>query len=233
MLVGGRRSDRRGERASAFGRGQRVDQRARRPLGPHGLQLVRFPADLWPVSFAYLDPIVDGARLQGLNIYATVAYTPQWASSAPGCVPHSSDQVLSCDNKRPSDKALWAAAVSAVVSHYQGKVECWGIWNEPNLRGFFDGTLQQFVDEIFLPAAGGDSRGGSTGEDLRAGALGAHCVVELERAARHLPGNQLHPQWLGVGPRAAARPDRAAARCDYAAHVQGELRRGGGGAARR
>ncbi|MBS1153290.1 MAG: Cellulase (glycosyl hydrolase family 5), partial [Myxococcaceae bacterium] len=104
-------------------------------------------------TWAYLDPIVDAARVEGLNIYATVAYSPQWAGISPSCVPHSPDNALNCDNKRPADKTKWAAAVTAVVTRYKGKVECWGIWNEPNLRTFFDGTLQQFVDDIFLPAA--------------------------------------------------------------------------------
>ena len=43
--------------------------------------------------------------------------------------------------------------MTAVVTHFSGQIECWGIWNEPNLRGFFDGTEDQFVNQIFLPAA--------------------------------------------------------------------------------
>jgi len=104
-------------------------------------------------SFGYLDPIVDAARLQGLKVYATVAYTPQWASSVASCTPHSSDPALSCDNKRQASATAWTNAVTTVVTRYRGKVDCWGIWNEPNLKTFFDGTLQQFVDEIFVPAA--------------------------------------------------------------------------------
>src|SRR5437868_8922932 len=45
-------------------------------------------------SFGYLDPIVDGAKLQGLKIFATVAYTPKWASSVASCNPHDADEKI-------------------------------------------------------------------------------------------------------------------------------------------
>ncbi|MBI3184311.1 MAG: hypothetical protein HYZ28_19430 [Myxococcales bacterium] len=104
-------------------------------------------------SFGYLDPLVQAARANNLAIYATVAYTPKWASSDPNCVLGASDATTRCENKRPASTADWTAAVTAVVARYKGQVECWGIWNEPNLRVFFDGTEDDFVNEIFVPAA--------------------------------------------------------------------------------
>ncbi|MBI4820580.1 MAG: hypothetical protein HY791_30225 [Deltaproteobacteria bacterium] len=103
-------------------------------------------------EWGYLDLVVDGATQQGLEIYATVAYTPAWASSLPSCGLDSGDESTWCGNKPPADPAAWAAAVREVVARYRGRVACWGIWNEPNLRTFFDGSIDTFVDGVFRPA---------------------------------------------------------------------------------
>jgi hypothetical protein len=104
-------------------------------------------------NWGYLDQAMLHARANGLSIYATVAYTPRWASSVPSCTPFAPTDTAKCENKRPANVQTWTNAVTQVVTRYRGQVECWGIWNEPNLRTFFDGSLDQFVDEIFLPAA--------------------------------------------------------------------------------
>jgi hypothetical protein len=104
-------------------------------------------------NFGHLDASLSAARANGLSLYATIAYTPQWASSVPGCTPFSPNDSAKCENKRPANVSDWTNAVTTVVNRYKGQVECWGIWNEPNLRSFFDGTQDQFVNEIFLPAA--------------------------------------------------------------------------------
>lgn len=104
-------------------------------------------------SWALGDDVLRNAASNGLSVYATIAYTPQWASSLPSCVPLGSSDATKCQNKRPANVQQWSAAISQIVTRYRGQVECWGIWNEPNLRTFFDGTLDQFVNEIFLPAA--------------------------------------------------------------------------------
>ena len=104
-------------------------------------------------SWQALDTVVTAARANGLSLYATVAYTPQWASIDPTCTLFASSEVTKCENKRQANPQHWRDAVRAVVTRYRGQVECWGIWNEPNLRTFFDGNQDQFVNEIFLPAA--------------------------------------------------------------------------------
>lgn len=104
-------------------------------------------------NWGSLDAAISAARANGLSLYATVAYTPQWASAVPGCTPFGPNDTEKCENKRPANVSDWTNAVTTVVNRYKGQVECWGIWNEPNLRTFFDGTEDQFVNEIFLPAA--------------------------------------------------------------------------------
>ena len=104
-------------------------------------------------TFGYLDGAVQAANDNGLAVYATVAYTPPWAGVLPTCTISSPDEAQRCENKEPVNVADWTDAVTHVVEHFKGKVECWGIWNEPNLRGFFDGSEDDFVNRIFLPAA--------------------------------------------------------------------------------
>lgn len=113
----------------------------------------QFQPEAGRYDWVTFDQAVDAANANGLKVFATLAYTPQWASSVPSCVQSAADDASRCENKRPADPATWAAAVTAAVTRYHGRVECWGIWNEPNLGTFFQGTLDQYVDEIFLPAA--------------------------------------------------------------------------------
>ena len=134
-----------------------ADSQSMAALGASGVRMDFNWFDFQPQAnhfeWGYLDQSVDAARANGLSIFATVAYTPQWASSLPTCTLSSPNEATRCENKLPADVATWTAAVTAVVTRYRGKVDCWGIWNEPNLRGFFDGTMDQYVNTIFLPAA--------------------------------------------------------------------------------
>ncbi|MFZ5442580.1 MAG: GH39 family glycosyl hydrolase [Myxococcota bacterium] len=133
-----------------------ADSQSMAALGASGVRMDFNWFDFEPqqgrFEWGVLDAAVDGARANGLRVFATVAYTPQWASSVASCTPFASTDAAKCENKVP-DVAAWRAAVTAVVTRYRGRVECWGIWNEPNLRTFFDGTMDAYVDSVFLPAA--------------------------------------------------------------------------------
>ena len=104
-------------------------------------------------DWAIFDSAVQSANNHHLGVYATVAYTPQWASSAAGCTQSSADANATCNNKLPANTADWTNAITETVTRYKRKVECWGIWNEPNLGTFFAGSEDQFVNQIFIPAA--------------------------------------------------------------------------------
>lgn len=134
-----------------------ADSQAMAALGASGVRMdfnwFQFQPEANRWEWAIFDQAVDAARAHNLRIYATVAYTPQWASSVPSCVENGPTDAARCENKLPADAATWAAAVTAVATRYRGRVECWGIWNEPNLGTFFQGSMDQFVNTIFLPAA--------------------------------------------------------------------------------
>jgi polysaccharide biosynthesis protein PslG len=87
------------------------------------------------------DAVVSEARARGLNIYATLAYTPAWAAG--GQAP----------NTPPVDPQDWYAFVHTTVSRYRDSVRHWGMWNEPNFKSFFSGSPAQYIDGILRVGA--------------------------------------------------------------------------------
>jgi hypothetical protein len=92
------------------------------------------------------DAIVAAAEARGLLVLATVAYTPQWATSGAERV------------GPPDDPQDWYNFVYQAVRRYDGRqgkgyIGYWGLWNEPNLTGFWGGTRQQYIDEILKNGA--------------------------------------------------------------------------------
>jgi polysaccharide biosynthesis protein PslG len=86
----------------------------------------------WTVT----DGVVNAATANGLNVYATLAYTPGWATdTSPQFGP-------------PRDPADWDTFVFAIVSRYKDRIHAWGMWNEPNVNSFWSGTRQQYIDLI-------------------------------------------------------------------------------------
>jgi hypothetical protein len=87
------------------------------------------------------DAVVSDARARGLNIYATLAYTPAWAAGGQG------------PNTPPLDPQDWYAFVHTTVSRYRDSVRHWGMWNEPNFKSFFSGSPDQYIDTILQVGA--------------------------------------------------------------------------------
>ncbi len=87
-----------------------------------------------------LDESISYLRAKGINIFATIAYTPSWASS--------NGEI----NGVPKNIDDWENFVETVVRRYKGKIKYWGIWNEPNLEKFFSGSTKDYVEKILIPA---------------------------------------------------------------------------------
>ena len=92
-----------------------------------------------------IDRVVNKAGALGLKVFATFAYTPPWASAGNVDGKESGNDV-----PKPG---LYEAALRAAVQRYRGKVAHWGLWNEANLGGFWEGTSQQYVDLVVKPGA--------------------------------------------------------------------------------
>ncbi len=83
-------------------------------------------------DWARYDLLVAEAEERELRIFATIAGTPAWATSGaegPGV---------------PDIQADWWDICYRSAARYRGRVEAWGMWNEPNLDHFWEGTLHQY-----------------------------------------------------------------------------------------
>ena len=86
--------------------------------------------------FGYTDTSVRSARSRGLEVFATIGYSPKWANGGRS------------EHAPPLQMEDWENFVSTVVERYQGRdmdVQYFGIWNEPDLRGFFEGSLDDYA----------------------------------------------------------------------------------------
>lgn len=80
----------------------------------------------WAVPF--VERQIDAARAQGFKVLVTFWRTPGWANG--GQQPEVP----------PDDPATYAEALSHFVRLWQGKVQAWEVWNEPNSDDFFVGA---------------------------------------------------------------------------------------------
>lgn len=87
-------------------------------------------------DFTVTDGIIANADALGINVYATLGGTPQWATDG------------AAEAGVPRDPADWDAFVYAVVSRYSGSVKYWGMWNEPNLTQFWSGNRDDYINVI-------------------------------------------------------------------------------------
>ena len=123
-----------------------------------GVGWVRMDGDwlnLNPASGRYewtaLDAAVDAARTRGLRVYLTLAYTPAWV---PRVARTRTDS--GTNNDEPVTSAEWSTFVTEAVRHYRARgVTHFGIWNEPNLDGFWESAagIDAYIDKILVPGA--------------------------------------------------------------------------------
>jgi polysaccharide biosynthesis protein PslG len=110
--------------------------------------------DLQPARDRYdwtlADAVVHDARARGLNVYATLSYTPAWANGGQG------------RNAPPLNADDWYNFVYETVSRYRAQVQHWGMWNEPNFEGFWSGSVEQYLQIILEVGARAvrDAQGG-------------------------------------------------------------------------
>ncbi|HEV7519272.1 MAG TPA: beta-galactosidase, partial [Thermoanaerobaculia bacterium] len=72
-------------------------------------------------DWSIYDNIAAAAQARGLEIYATLAYSPAWATRGPEFF------------GVPDNPADWADVCFRAARHFQGSIRYWGMWNEPNL----------------------------------------------------------------------------------------------------
>ncbi len=90
-------------------------------------------------DWSLYDQTIAGLTARGLRIFATLQGTPAWATAG------------SEFNGVPSDAARWRRFCYRAAARYSGRVDAWGIWNEPNLSRFWEGTRTQYLHVILIP----------------------------------------------------------------------------------
>jgi len=96
------------------------------------------------------DRFMAKAEALELNVFVTVAYTPDWAATV-SCNESSSSEWDWCHNA-PTSAEHYARFVTAAVQRYP-TVKHWGMWNEPNLSHFYRGTRDQWAQTILIPGS--------------------------------------------------------------------------------
>lgn len=74
------------------------------------------------INFEPIDEMVDALDAAGMNILLTVTSAPDWAREA------------TQEKGPPRDYQTFANFVAALAARYEGRVDAYEIWNEPNLR---------------------------------------------------------------------------------------------------
>ncbi len=98
------------------------------------------PTYHWEIA----DKIVKDCVARNLQILWGLPYTPQWASSN------------GRQNGYPKDDTArrhWRMFVRAVAERYAKQINYFEVWNEPNNARFWQGTAEQYVNYILIPAA--------------------------------------------------------------------------------
>jgi hypothetical protein len=114
----------------------------------HGYADACSPGMSFPIE---LDTAVQYAVQQGLQVYLILGFTPPCASTG------GRDEIGFNDPPVPE---LYADYVRRSVARYrQLGVRHFGMWNEPNLSYFFEGTPEQYVTHVVLPGFAGVAQG--------------------------------------------------------------------------
>ena len=99
------------------------------------------------------DAAVDSAVAHGLSIYPTLAYTPAWAGPNPSCTYDDPNDATRCQTQPFANVQDWKDFVTAVVNRYKDRIGIYGMWNEPNLGGFWQGTQMQYEQDVLVPGS--------------------------------------------------------------------------------
>jgi len=104
-------------------------------------------------DWTVFDNVIDAAHARGLRVFATIGYGPAWASVS------GNRDGQGTDNDVPDAAEYQHFVTDAAARYSDGRVEAWGTWNEPNLEGFFEGTMEEWLSNAFGPAIDGIQAG--------------------------------------------------------------------------
>lgn len=94
-----------------------------------------------------LDGVLANADSKGMtDILMVLGTTPEWAVKK-GAVEKGKDHYPQPGAaSAPANLADWDDWVTAVVTRYKGRISSYEIWNEANLKNFYDGTPEELAE---------------------------------------------------------------------------------------
>ena len=95
--------------------------------------------------FDTLDKDVSMAEQHNADVLLTLGVTPQWASAHPDVKSGWQQPGLTSE---PLDLKDWRAFVQQVATRYKGRIHAYEIWNEPNLKQYWVGNMDQMIDLV-------------------------------------------------------------------------------------
>ncbi len=91
--------------------------------------------------FENLDRSVALAAAHHTDVLLTLGLTPRWASARP----QEPSGYAAGYAAEPKDLEDWRTFVRTVATRYKGRIHAYEIWNEPNVRKFWTGSIDQLV----------------------------------------------------------------------------------------
>ncbi len=93
-------------------------------------------------KFELLDSYVSSAEQHHVEILLPLGLCPTWASSRPA----EPSSYQPGNAAPPQNMQDWRDYVQTIGLRYKGRIHAYEIWNEPNLPGFFTGTVPQMIE---------------------------------------------------------------------------------------
>ena len=93
-------------------------------------------------NFKLLDHYVDLASTKKVELLLTLGQTPRWASARPNDESPYGNPGWPAE---PANLEDWRHYIRTVATRYKGKIRYYEIWNEPDLKQFYTGSVEMLV----------------------------------------------------------------------------------------
>jgi hypothetical protein len=94
-------------------------------------------------NFELLDQYVKRAAKQKVEIVLTLGQTPRWAAARPNDPSPYGNPGWPSEPKNMQD---WRNYIRTVATRYRGQIRYYEIWNEPDLKQFYTGSIDKMVE---------------------------------------------------------------------------------------
>lgn len=93
-------------------------------------------SDHW--NFKVFEQRLEALEKAGIKMRETLVFTPHWAAE-------SNPKKVHFPRNRKPKMAAWENYVRAMVRHYGSRVEFFELWNEPDLSGFWEYPVDDYI----------------------------------------------------------------------------------------